>query len=74
MFVINSVYTVSHFAFNWVSRLLVKLEPCGFCEPELLFCKTKDAANKIVVALLVSELQGDIENIAFSGNPCISVV
>ena len=69
------MYTVSHFACNcWVSRLLVKLETCGFREPGLLFCETKDAANKIVVALIVSELQGDIENIAFSGNPCISVV
>ena len=69
------MYRVSHFWwYCWVSQLLGKLELCGFREPWLLFCETKDAANKIVIALLFSELQGDIENCAFSGTPCISVV
>ena len=69
------VYRVSQFGCNcWISRLLVKIEPCGFREPELLFCETKHAANQIGIALLVSKLQGDIVNVAFSGTPCISVV
>ena len=72
---VNTLYRVSHFGCNcWISRLLVNMELCGFREPELLFCERKDSANKIVIILLVSELQGDIENVAFSGTPYISVV
>ena len=64
---------MSHFGhFYGVSPLFLKIEGCGFRDTVLLFRKTKDAVKKIFIALLVSELQGDFETIAFWGTLCIS--
>jgi len=69
------LYRVSIFGhFCRVSRLFVTIEDCGFRDTVLLFYETKDDTNKIFIALLVSEIQGEIKKWHFWYTLRISVV
>ena len=69
------VYRVSKFRwFYGLSPLLLKIESCGFRGTVLLFCETKESANRNFIALFVFDIQGEFENSQFSGTPRISVV
>ena len=66
------MYRVSSFRwFYRVSRLLVKLEGCGFRGTVLLFYEMKDATNRITPAVFVFEIQGDFKKVAFLDPPRI---
>lgn len=53
-----------------ISRLLVKIR--RFFRDRIIFCETKDAANKIFITLLVFEIQFQIKILLFPGTTRIS--
>ena len=56
-----------------VSPLLIKIEGCGFRGTVSVFHETKDTIDGFVIAFLISDLQGDFENLSVWSTPRISV-
>ena len=58
--------------FLWETLLISKIETCRFHITVLLFCETKNAQIKFSIALLVCEIQGDLEILSVWGTTRIS--
>lgn len=63
---VDTLYSASHFGRDsQVSRLLLKIKPCCFHVPVLLFCETQDGINRFCITFFVYKIQGDFENSHF---------
>ena len=60
--------------FLWTTLLISKVETCRYHITVLLFCETKNAQNKFSIALLICDIQGDLEILSVWGTPRISVI
>lgn len=70
-----TLYSASHFGWDCqVSRLLFKIEPCGFHVPVLLFRETQVGLIRFCITVSVQEIQGDFGNWYFSDPSFISEV